>query len=322
MDQQEKTKLSDGKATFKRIVYNVVEIAKDREHDRVSWYFDIFIVALIGLNIFAVMIETVDWIGRDYHTLFIVFEYVSVAIFTVEYLARIWTCTFHEEYQHPLWGRLSFMFSLFPLIDLIAILPTYYQLFVPVTMAIQTRQFRIFRFVRFARVLKLGRYSKSVRTMTQVFTAKKEELFITLIMVSGLLVFSSSCIYFFENEAQPDKFSSIPASMWWGVATLTTVGYGDVYPITNGGRFFAAIIAVLGIGVFALPAGILASGFADVLDEKRQNKLRGPQPCPHCGLDTRLQKAAHESSNHEAVEDGIYLKEEAHGQAKETQEKD
>jgi voltage-gated potassium channel len=114
-----------------------------------------------------------------------------------------------------------------------------------------------------------------------VLKAKKEELYIMIFVVLIMLIISSSCLYYFENEAQPDAFSSIPAAMWWGMAALTTVGYGDVYPITALGKFFGAIIALLGIGIFALPAGVLASGF---VDELQKRNARG-RKCPHCGKD-------------------------------------
>ncbi|MCZ7662877.1 MAG: potassium channel family protein [Thermoleophilia bacterium] len=142
------------------------------------------------------------------------------------------------------------------------------------------RFLRALRLFRLLRVLKLARYSESLALLGRVFRAKKEELVVTLCAVLFLLFLASSFIYYVEHEAQPEAFSSIPAAMWWGVATLTTVGYGDVYPVTVAGKVLGAIVAMLGIGLFALPAGILASGFADEMRRKRTDETA---MCPHCG---------------------------------------
>ena len=125
----------------------------------------------------------------------------------------------------------------------------------------------------------MGRYSESIKLFGKVLRAKKEELLIVVFAVFILLTISSSLLYYVEHEAQPEMFSNIPAAMWWGVATLTTVGYGDIYPITPAGKFLGAIISLLGIGLFALPAGILSSGFIEEI-RRRKNKIR---KCPHCG---------------------------------------
>jgi voltage-gated potassium channel len=125
----------------------------------------------------------------------------------------------------------------------------------------------------------LGRYSESLRTVTRVIRSKKEQLSVAVFVVAIMLVVASSAMYYLEHEAQPKTFSSIPAAMWWGVVTLTTAGYGDIYPVTTLGKVVGAMIALLGVGLFALPAGILASGFAEELRDRREEK----QICPHCG---------------------------------------
>jgi len=139
------------------------------------------------------------------------------------------------------------------------------------------RGIRLFRLIR---VLKIGRYSTSLRTLVNVFKRKKEELIISVFSMFLLLIIVSSLMYLIEHNAQPEVFSSIPASMWWGIITLTTVGYGDVYPVTIVGKFCGSFIALLGIGLFALPAGILASGFAEEIHRK---KVDTTETCPHCG---------------------------------------
>jgi voltage-gated potassium channel len=238
---------------------------------------DYFLVTLITLNIIAVILETVNDIESSYSLCFKIFEKVSVYIFTVEYLLRLWTCTCETKYKHPIFGRLKWVFSFGALIDLLAFAPFY----LPFA-KVDLRVVRILRLFRFLRIFKLGRYMNATRMISNVFKSKKEELVLCLIITFSLIVVASSLMYFTENQAQPDIFSSIPATMWWCVTTLTTVGYGDVFPITVLGRLLTAFIAILGLGMFALPAGILASGFSDEF-QKRKNKEK--TICPHCGKD-------------------------------------
>jgi len=133
-----------------------------------------------------------------------------------------------------------------------------------------------------ARLLKIGRYSKAMRTLGRVIITKRESLFSALFTVFSLLMISSSLIYYVEHDAQPDRFPNIPASMWWAIITLTTVGYGDIYPVTPLGKILGGGIAMLGLGLVALPAGIIASGFTEEVEKKRMKKSL---VCPHCGGD-------------------------------------
>ncbi|MCI0609203.1 MAG: ion transporter [Anaerolineae bacterium] len=165
------------------------------------------------------------------------------------------------------------------LIDLISFLPFYVPL-----LGMDLRIIRVVRLFRFFRLMKMWRYSQSLSMIVNVIKSKKEELSITLFSGAILLIVASSLLYFIEHDAQPDTFSSIPAAMWWGVITLTTVGYGDVYPVTVLGKIIGASIAVLSIGLFALPAGIIASGFASEL----QDQPAKSQICPHCGKEINL----------------------------------
>jgi voltage-gated potassium channel len=236
---------------------------------------DYFLVTLISLNIVAVILETVVDIYNLYNLCFRVFEKISVYIFTLEYLLRLWTCTSEEKYSHPVLGRLRYIFSFGALIDLFAFAPFY----LPFT-KIDLRVIRILRLFRFLRIFKLGRYLNATRLISNVFKSKKEELILCMVITLSLIIVASSFMYFAENQVQPDKYSSIPATMWWCVTTLTTVGYGDVFPITVIGKFLTAFIAILGIGMFALPAGILASGFSD---EFQKRKSKEKNICPHCG---------------------------------------
>ena len=236
--------------------------------DKLSHRFDIFIMALIVINVTLVILETVEYIYVKYQNWFDIIEIISTIIFTIEYLGRIWTCTLIEKYKHPLWGRIRYLFSRAALIDLFAILPFY----IPLLFDMDGRFIRILRLFRMIRLFKIGRYSKAFNLITEVVIKRKEELVISLTFLLVMLIFASGLMYYIEHEAQPEAFSSIPETMWWGVATLTTVGYGDVYPITSLGRLLGAIIAILGVGLFALPAGIIAAGFESELSQRKKNE--------------------------------------------------
>ncbi|WP_229504810.1 ion transporter [Natrinema versiforme] len=235
---------------------------------------NLFIMALIVLNVATFIAGTVSWIGARYGQLFAAFDVFCVGVFTVEYLLRVWSCTVDERYSSPIRGRIRFMLSPYALIDLIAIFPFY----LPIVLG-EAGAERMLRIFRLFRLLKIARYSSSLTLITNVFRRKSEELLITVLVMSIWLVFVSSLMYYVERAAQPEVFSSIPAAIWWGIVTLTTVGYGDVVPVTPLGRALGATVALLGIALFALPAGIVASGFVEELERRRQ----GQQYCPHCG---------------------------------------
>ena len=254
-------------------IYELLEVA--HPDDTASRVTDLFLFVLIALNVVAVIVETVEDLATQYAAVFQFFEVFSVGVVTVEYVLRLWTCVADRRYAHPITGRLRFAGSWHAIVDLLAILPFY----LPMFLSIDLRIIRALRFFRLLRFLKLSRYSESMRIFGKVLRSERSELMVALFVAGVLLVLGSSFLYIVEHEAQPDKFSSIPAAMWWGVATLTTVGYGDVAPITPLGRFLGAIVAVMGIGMFALPAGILASGFAREMSKRRDE----PEVCPHCG---------------------------------------
>jgi len=235
---------------------------------------NIFILTLIFLNVVAVVIGTVKLVEGRYETILYRFELFSVAVFSIEYLARVWSCVSREDYSKQITGRLRFMARPMTIIDLLAVLP-FYLSFVHTDL----RFLRALRLFRIFRVAKLGRYSTSLRLFGRVFKESKEELVITLVVMVLLIVMSSSFMYFAENEAQPDKFPDIPSTMWWSVVTLTTVGYGDVYPVTTLGKFFASLISIMGIGMFALPTGIIGANFVGQIQKQKPHK----RVCPHCG---------------------------------------
>jgi voltage-gated potassium channel len=263
---------------IKARLYDILVDTDDNElTDRIV---ALFLMGLILLNVIAVILETVAELATRYQVLFNRLEVFSVAVFTGEYLARLWVCTLNPKFQGSVAGRIRYALTPLALVDLIAILPFY----LPMVLPLDLRLVRLLRLFRLFRLFKLARYVESLHTLADALRAKKEELVISIVMLLVLLLFSSSLMYVVESEAQPDKFNSIPATMWWSVATLTTVGYGDVFPITPLGKLLGAFIAILGIGVFALPTGILATGFAEALQRRRI--ASATIHCPHCGRST------------------------------------
>ena len=237
---------------------------------------NVFLIILICLNVFAVCLETVDEYYSQHLLLFHRFEVFSITIFSIEFLLRVWAITSNERFKNPILGRLKFLFTFNSMVDLIAILPFY----LPMIIGFDFRIVRLFRLFRLIRVLKISRYMNATKMIAKVFKTKKEELGISMLLIAFLIIIISSIMFHVEHDAQPDKFSSIPATMWWSVATLTTVGYGDIYPITILGKTLASIISILSIGMVALPAGILASGFSEELKKRNENDGKY---CPHCG---------------------------------------
>lgn len=259
-------------ARIRRRIWEIVEVARPADH--ASRVFDISILTLIMLNVLAVVLGSVRAIDQQWATLLYYFEVVSVGIFSVEYVARVWSCVEDDRFERPIIGRLRFMVRPMTLVDLIAILP----FFLPFVAA-DMRSIRALRLFRLVRLAKVGRYYTSLALIRRVIRSRKEELVLTSGLMAILLVVSASVLYYCENPVQPEVFSSIPATMWWAVATLTTVGYGDMYPTTLAGKLCASVIAMLGIGMFALPTGILGAGFVEeVQNAKDENNV-----CPHCG---------------------------------------
>lgn len=252
-------------------LWEIVEVA--RPGDQASRVFDSVILSLIVLNVAAVIVESMGSMQARFGAFFDAFEVLSVAVFTVEYTIRLLSCVEDGRFRGPLLGRLRFAITPLALVDLIAILP-FYLAFLEVDL-IYVRALRLFRILRIA---KIGRYLSAFSLFGRVLRSRKEELVLTTGLMFVLLLVASCLMYFAETAVQPEQFPNIPAAMWWAVATLTTVGYGDVYPITAVGRLLGAVVAILGIGLFALPTGILGSGFVEEIQARRESPL-----CPHCG---------------------------------------
>ncbi|MBC3786830.1 ion transporter [Spirosoma utsteinense] len=259
-------------------VYRILETSSGKRRG-FSLAFNIVLITIITLNAIAIVLHTVPEYNRRFTQLFYDFELFSVLFFTIEYLLRIWVCVENDRYRHWFWGRLRYLFSASSIIDILAIFPFYFTLF-----ATDLAIVRILRLFRIFRLFRISRYSHAFRMIQRVVTDKKEELILSMTFVVFMLIIVSSIMYYVEHTAQPDKFSSIPATMWWGVSAMTTVGYGDIHPITPLGKLLGGLAAIMGIGLFALPTGILVSGFTEQI---RNQKVTVIRRCPHCGKEIR-----------------------------------
>jgi len=235
--------------------------------------FEFILISTILLNILAILIDSIPEIHNQYAGLFRKFEIFTILFFTIEYIARIYSIVEDARYSDPLKGRLKYITSPMAIIDLLAFLPFYF-VFVPMDL----RFLRIFRLMALFRLFKIARYLHALKIFKRVLLDRKEQLVLSFLFILFILVIISFIMFYAEHDAQPDKFTSIPATMWWGIATLTTVGYGDMVPITSLGKFLGGIFAIAGVGLLALPAGILSSGFYEMLHQKPE-----PKQCPHCG---------------------------------------
>ena len=218
------------------------------QHDtRAGRLFDLFIQALIVLSLVSFSIETLPELSAQTHELLRTIEIVTVAIFTVEYLLRIAVAD----------RRLGYILSFLGIVDLVAILPFY------IASGVDLRGVRAFRLLRLFRIFKLVRYSEALGRFRRAFLIAREEVVLFLFLACLLLFVAGVGIYYFENSAQPEAYASIFHSLWWAVATLTTVGYGDIYPITVGGKVFTFMVLIIGLGVVSVPAGLVASALSE-----------------------------------------------------------
>ncbi|WP_321316186.1 ion transporter [Labilibaculum sp.] len=254
---------------IKTKIYQLVENGSHGK--KMNRFFDYFIMSLIILSVSAIILESIAEINLKYGNLLEIFNIISIIIFSIEYLLRLYISDLTHPTNSKIKSVLKFIFSAYGIIDLLAIMPFY----LPMLIKIDLRFLRALRLTRILRVLKINRYNNSLNLIWSVIKEKKPELVVTAFVTFLILMLASFIMYFIEGEAQPEKFPNILASFWWAVATLTTVGYGDVYPITALGKFVSGFIALLGIGLVALPAGLISAGFINKVEKKHN--------CPHCG---------------------------------------
>ena len=266
--------------TIKHKIYNI--ICDDNQHNTVGKIFNTVIVLLILLNVVTIVADTFD-LPSTAKTVINYIDTISVIIFTIEYLLRIFTADLLFPNISPIRARLKYIFSFMAIVDLLAILPFY----IPFVIKIDLRSLRLLRLLRLVRLFKLNRYTSALRTVGAVLAKKKNQLLSSVFVVFILMLISSILMYNIENEAQPDVFSNAFSALWWSVATFTTVGYGDIYPITPLGKILSSVIALLGIGHVAVPTGIISAGFIEISDDEQKNTADEPTEemsyCPYCG---------------------------------------
>lgn len=260
---------------IKNRIYNVI---RDDRKSIIGSIFDGIIILLIIINVIVVVAETFSlpsWVRNVFHYI----EIISIIVFTAEYILRIYTSDLLFNNISPIKARIKYIFSFMALIDLFAILPFY----VPFIIPIDLRVLRMLRIFRLFRVFKVNRYTNALTSIGMVFKKKKSQLLSSVFVVIVLMVVSSVLIYNIENESQPDVFSNAFSALWWSVATFTTVGYGDIYPITTMGKILSAVIAFLGIALVAVPTGIISAGFMEQINEENKENVDDKEYCPYCG---------------------------------------
>ncbi len=257
---------------YKKIKQRTFEIIEKAEKgDIPSKIFDIAIMILILVNVLSVFIETFSISDKTRKILYYI-ELVSIIIFSLEYVLRVWTADLLFE-NLPAWkARIKYIFSFMALIDLFAILPFY----IPLVVTVDLRVLRMLRIFRLMRALKANRYTQSLHKVIFVIQKKSAELLSAIFMLFILMLISSVLIYYIENPAQPDVYKNAFSGLWWSVAIFTSVWLGDVYPITSAGKILCAVMAILGVAIVAVPTGIISSGFMEDSDndEKDDEELQ------------------------------------------------
>ena len=254
--------------------------------ERFTENFDKVIHVTIFLSFLILALETVKEL-RAYDLYFELAEIVSLIIFSIEYMFRVYTA-YHEK------RALKYIFSFIGIIDLLSILP----LFIPFTANVDLRFIKIFRLFSLFRIFKLYRYSEHLRAITKVVSNKKDDLLATLFSILIVLVFCSCLAYYFEKDAQPDKFSNLFQAMYWGVSTLA-IGYGDIFPVTIGGKLTATVLAMLGIGLITIPSAILSAGFIEEIQNRKLKKTVFTPPSPTVTTSNKSNEPSPSARRHE-----------------------
>lgn len=264
---------------MKARIFNILE--KEGSHSNLV--FEYIIVTLILLNVISIGLDTVRDLDPEMIFALRIFEAFSIVVFSIEYILRLYISDLTHPAKTKFLSGLRFIFSFYGLIDFMAIIPFY----IPFVTKADMRFLRILRLIRFFRIFKLSRYNSTLQLIWDVIKEKKTEFIMTFFISVLMLLVSAFLMYYVENPEQPEKFRNIFSSLWWAVATLTPLGYGDVAPVTTPGKIISAIVAIIGIGLIALPTGIISAGFVEKLRKgskddniEEENK---DQICPHCG---------------------------------------
>lgn len=257
---------------MKSTIYNLI---KKNGHSIFNRVFNFTIIVLIVLSLVEIILESFEDFRIKHQLWLNIFEDITVVVFTIEYLLRLYTADLQYKDYTPFRARVKFVLSGEGLVDLLAILPFYLPL-----LGFDFRFLRTLRLVRLLRIFKINRYTNSLKILKSVFQEKLPDIGVAFFLMIIFLLITSVLMYYVEKDAQPEEFPNIVASFWWSIITLTTVGYGDVVPITAVGKLLAGMISVISVGIIAIPTGIVSSGFIGKMEESKTHKS---QICPHCG---------------------------------------
>lgn len=272
-----KTKESHNKVLEHKI-YDLIR-DHDGNDDMAANSVDGVLMILIIISVVVAFLSTFE-IANTYMDILNTMETFFILIFSIEYGIRLWTSEFLYPDLPPLKARLKYALTPMALIDLLSILPFFLPFF-----GVSTGAIRIMRIVRLFRVFKINRYTDSLYLIGAVLRTRASQLISSIVVILVLIFIAAMLMYDVEHAAQPDKFNNALSAMWWAMSTITTVGYGDIYPITTFGRILSAIVTFLGIGLTAIPTGILSAGFIEQtqLLNKKKEKSAHVETCPHCG---------------------------------------
>lgn len=270
---------------MKKLRSKVYDIIREDDVNKLSGtIFDSILIGFIIVNVIFIILDTFH-LPAWYQMISRIVETVAVAVFSLEYIVRVWTAPLVYPHKKPIVARLTYIFSFMALIDLLSILPFYLPLFVPTGL----EALRSLRIIRLFRVFKITRYTDALTIIGNVFKKKAHQLFSSVLIVFLLMLVASMIMYDIESAAQPDKFDNAFSAFWWAVSTVTTIGYGDLYPITTLGKIIGGIIAFLGVGLVAVPTGIISAGFVEesrLMEKKKEHATKpahNKEYCPYCG---------------------------------------
>ena len=263
---------------MKRRVFEVLNA--QRPTDCVSRVITSALLLLIAANVTASVLETDADIAAQAPAFFVWFERISVCVFALEYLLRVWSCTADYRFARPVVGRLRYVVSPLAIIDLASIAPSIINIVLPG--ALDLRFLRVLRLLRLFRLFRFGRPAEAFGTLSRVIAAKGAELGVTLVVVLIAMLISAGLMYVVESGHPGSHFTSMPRAMWWAIVTITTVGYGDLTPVTPIGQALGGLVAFIGICALALPVGILSSGYIDELNNRKKARA-AHGTCPTCG---------------------------------------
>lgn len=265
-------------AALRRKLYNILR--DDGRKTKKRRIFNMALMALILINLLFIILDTFSmpaWYKALSHWV----EIVSVVLFTIEYIARVWTAPLMYPDLTSFRAYCKYIFSFIAVIDLLSILPFY----IPFVFPVDLRVLRSLRIVRLLRVFKIGRYTSALTAIGRVFRKKARQLLSSLLVLFMLMTIAAVMMYNVESIAQPDKFTNVFSALWWAVSTITTVGYGDLYPITVMGQLLGMVISFLGIALVAVPTGIISAGFVEAINMEEGGKKKADEKhyCPYCG---------------------------------------